>query len=111
MPDQVDRMEIRAVLAQAMGWTMISGSGFDWYCSPGGKSSREIPDPFANASDLLALLEWARNQKWFDCFMVHREGVRLSGHKVKQWANGPFQAAFPMAVYAALQGVEPDAEQ
>lgn len=79
---------------------------------------RALPDPFNNAQDLLDLVEWARNQPWFegcrflaDTTDIFWELPDESSHGSLQ-AAGPFNEAFPDACLAALrelkinQGVE-----
>lgn len=67
------RLTIRTELARRMGWTDIE-SCKDWDFSflpsglpPGQKEYKNIPDPFTNATDKDALVEWlaADDARWF----------------------------------------------
>ena len=63
-----DQQKNRIKLAEAMGWKLISNytgsfadkQGFQDWRSPDGAPLQELPDPFTDANDDYAVLEWAR---------------------------------------------------
>ena len=71
--------ERRIKLAEAMGWT-IRDNG--WAVAPNGKlwPLADIPDPFTDANDDYAVLEWmrCRGRKYWTPFMHDTE--------TEQWA-------------------------
>ncbi len=59
-------MNDRIKLAEAMGWTMTKPRKYEWWQGPtelyGDSDCRNHPpDPFTDANDDYAVLEWMRN--------------------------------------------------
>lgn len=59
----------RIRLAEAMGWSTVRHTkewhGNTWEGVKSGEHSWRLPDPFTDANDDYAVLEWMREQSWY----------------------------------------------
>jgi len=77
-------------LAETMGWTPLDGKLTGWFLPPGvpetleGISQRQwrddLPDPFTDANDDYAVLEWIRNSADEPRFTDFRDALRAMNY-------------------------------
>jgi len=78
----------RIRLAEAMGWVRIDEGGL-WENSKGfGRElEQNLPDPFTDANDDYAVLEWMRNQKNNAGYWGLLEGVGRWQYQIGDYAR------------------------
>ena len=99
--EQNDRIK----LAEAMGWTHLA-KRVGWWMPPGVPESTqcwsgadELPDPFTDANDDYAVLEWMRTQYLWQDIKSEFYSLREHTESVK-WLSGRYTWNYQIGDYA-----------